>query len=96
MILSQSPSSVDDSGIVSVRDLIDFIAHVADCYPADTKEFPHDLISLLERHHEDLEPELREKAVGSLVLLRNKDLIDSSTLVPHSRRCVRLQFADSG
>ncbi|KAF2104336.1 SDA1-domain-containing protein, partial [Rhizodiscina lignyota] len=80
-ILAQEPSSVDDSGIVSVRELIDFIAHVADCYPTQTKDFPNDLISLLEAHHEDLEPELREKVVVSLVLMRNKDIIDSPTLL---------------
>jgi protein SDA1 len=36
---------------------------------------------ILNMHHEELEPELREKIVGSLVLLRRKDIIDSSTLV---------------
>ena len=39
------------------------------------------MVSLLEIHHEALEPELREKVVGSLVLLRNKDVIDSPTYV---------------
>jgi protein SDA1 len=66
-------------GIVSLRDLIDFISHVADCYVDITKEFSGELIELLKQHHEVLEPELREKIVGALVLLRKKDVLDSAT-----------------
>ena len=77
----QSPTTTDDSGIVRLRDLIDFISHVADCYPTITTGFASDLIGLLERHHDSLESELRDKIVGSLVLLRKKDVIDSKTLL---------------
>jgi len=78
-IFLQAPSSTTDDGIVSLRDLIDFIAHVADCYPHETTSFPQDLIHILGTHHAVLESELREKIVGSLVLLKRKDVIDSST-----------------
>ena len=77
----QAPSSATDDGIVSIRDLIEFVAHVADCYPQDTINFPQDMLHLLNTHHEELEADLREKVVGSLVLLRRKDIIDSSTFV---------------
>jgi protein SDA1 len=77
----QSPTTTDDSGIVRLRDLIDFVSHVADCYPKLTKNFAGDLIGLLERHHDTLETELRDKIVGSLVLIRKKELIDSNTLL---------------
>lgn len=77
----QAPASADGAGIVSLRDLIDFIAHVADCYPELTLQFPGELIEILDTHHRDLEAELREKIVGSLVLLRRKDIIDSSMFV---------------
>ncbi|KAL8671923.1 MAG: hypothetical protein Q9168_003598 [Polycauliona sp. 1 TL-2023] len=80
-IFMQAPASATDTGVVFFRDLIDFIAHVADCYPNDTAQFPEDLIQLLSLHHEHLGPELREKVVGSLVLLRRKDIIDSSRLL---------------
>lgn len=76
-IFMQAPASATDTGIVSFRDLIDLIAHVADCYPTDTAPFPEDLIQLVSLHHEHLGSELREKIVGSLVLLRRKDIIDS-------------------
>jgi protein SDA1 len=78
-----APTSATDSGIISLRDLIDFISHVADCYPEITKDFPHQLIAILTLHHPILESELREKIVGSLVLLRKKDIIDSTTYGSH-------------
>lgn len=43
--------------------------------------FPQDLRNILETHHAGLDAELREKIVGSLVMLRNKDIIDSTTLL---------------
>ncbi|KAI4207695.1 MAG: hypothetical protein LQ348_000489 [Seirophora lacunosa] len=77
-IYLRAPASATDAGIISFRDLIDFVSHVADCYPTLTAQFPDDLIHVLNLHHEHLEPELREKIVGSLVLLRRKEVIDSS------------------
>jgi protein SDA1 len=76
-----SPGTATSTGIISYRDLIDFVAHVADCFPEDTAEFPEDLKTILTLHHAELESELREKIVGSLVLLRRKDIIDSSNLL---------------
>lgn len=76
-----SPSTATSSGIISFRDLIDFVAHVSDCFPEDTAEFPEDLKTILTRHHAELESELREKIVGSLCLLRKKEIIDSSELL---------------
>lgn len=77
----QSPTTTDDTGIIRLRDLIDFVSHVADCYKDVTSGFAQDLIELLERHHATLEAELRDKIVGSLVLLRRKEVIDSSRLL---------------
>ncbi|MCJ1318202.1 Severe Depolymerization of Actin [Xylographa vitiligo] len=80
-IFLQAPSSATDAGIVSLRDLIDFTSHVAECFPELTAKFPNELIEILSLHHQILESELREKVVGSLVLLRRKDIIDSSILL---------------
>jgi protein SDA1 len=80
-IFLASPSSATSTGIVSFRDLIDFVAHIADCFPEDTAEFPEDLKTILTLHHAELESELREKIVGSLVLLRRKEIIDSANLL---------------
>ncbi len=73
-----APTAATDSGILSLRDLIDFVSHVADCYLEITKNFPQELIDIVTLHHTVLEPELREKIIGSLVLLRKKNIIDST------------------
>ena len=76
----QSPGT-QDTGIVALKDLVEFISHVADCYPDLASQFPQDLTDIILQHHEVLEYELRDKIVGSLVLLKNKDVIDSATLL---------------
>lgn len=80
-IFMAAPTSTADSGIISLRELIDFISHVSDCYPEISKNFPRELIELFTLHHNELESEMREKVVGSLVLLRKKDIIDSTTIL---------------
>ncbi|KAF2683620.1 SDA1-domain-containing protein [Lentithecium fluviatile CBS 122367] len=80
-LLLQDPSTSDNTGLVRLSELVDFVAHTADCYPKDTAQFPQDLILIISQHHEELQPELRDKIVADLVLLRNKDIIDSSTLL---------------
>jgi len=78
-IFLQAPSSATDAGIISFRELIDFVSHVVECYPIEAAQFPEELIKIINLHHKDLESELREKIIGSLVLLRRKEIIDSST-----------------
>lgn len=80
-VFMHDPSSHDDNALVKLRDQIDFVSHVADCYPKQTSEFPEQLIDLLSNHHALLESELRDKLVGALVLLRNKEVIDSARLI---------------
>ncbi|KAF1826933.1 SDA1-domain-containing protein [Dissoconium aciculare CBS 342.82] len=76
-----SPTTTDDTGLVRLRDLVDFISHVADCYPKLTTTFASDLIKLIEGHHATLDIELRDKVVGSIVLLRKKGLVEPETLL---------------
>lgn len=64
---------------ISVQHVLILIDVSAD--PTVTANFPNQLIELITLHHAELETELRDKVVGSLVLLRNKDVIDSSTLL---------------
>lgn len=61
--------------------MVDLMAHISDCYPEDTQTFPDDLKTILTQHHTILHPELRDKIVGSLLLLRRKDVIDSSSVL---------------
>jgi protein SDA1 len=57
------------------------MAHIADCYPEEMKVFPEDLKTILSQHHTILQPELRDKIVGSLLLLRRKEIVDSASVL---------------
>lgn len=61
--------------------MVDLMAHIADCYPDVMARFPSDLEEILTQHHAILHPELREKIVGSMLLLRRKDMVDSATVL---------------
>ncbi|KIL85707.1 protein sda1 [Fusarium avenaceum] len=76
-----SPSTATADSVVSFHNIIDLIAHVADCYKEETATFPDDLKTILTQHHVVLHPDLREKIVGSLVLLRRKEVIDSTSVL---------------
>lgn len=76
-----SPTAASADSVKSFHNIIDLIAHVADCYREETQTFPEDLKAILTQHHVILHPELREKIVGSLVLLRRKEVIDSTSLL---------------
>ena len=76
-----APNSADANSLIKLREHIDFVSHVAFCYPEITKALSQDLSTLLSQHHAVLEPELREKVVGSLVLLRNKNQLNSIDLL---------------
>ncbi|KAK0706318.1 SDA1-domain-containing protein [Lasiosphaeria miniovina] len=80
-IFISSPSTASTDDLKKFHDLVDLIAHVADLYPDLTGAYPDHLKELLNQHHAVLHPELREKVVGSLVLLRRKDVIDSTSLL---------------
>ncbi|RGP68777.1 hypothetical protein FLONG3_8040 [Fusarium longipes] len=76
-----SPSTASADSVESFHNIIDLIAHVADCYKEETATFADDLKDILTQHHVVLHPELREKIVGSLVLLRRKEVIDSTSVL---------------
>ncbi|PHH70093.1 hypothetical protein CDD80_6232 [Ophiocordyceps camponoti-rufipedis] len=80
-IFLSSPTTASADSVESFHNMVDLMAHVADCYPEETKAFPDDLKAILAQHHAALHPDLREKVVGSLVLLRRKDVIDSTSLL---------------
>ncbi|PTB63767.1 SDA1-domain-containing protein [Trichoderma citrinoviride] len=80
-IFFTSPTTAAADTVESFHNMIDLIAHVADCYPDETRTFPDDLKAIVSQNHETLHPELRDKVVGSLVLLRRKEVIDSTSLL---------------
>lgn len=80
-IFISSPSSASSEDNKKFHDLVDLVAHVADLYPDVTAPYFDHLKELLTQHHAVLNPDLREKVVGSLSLLRRKDVIDSTSLL---------------
>lgn len=76
-----SPATAPFDSVESFHNMVDLMAHIADCYPEETQTFPDDLKTILTQHHTVLHPELRDKIVGSLLLLRRKDVIDSSSVL---------------
>ncbi|KAK3934234.1 protein sda1 [Diplogelasinospora grovesii] len=80
-IFISAPATASSDDVKKFHDLVDLVAHVADLYPDLTAPYATHLKDLLNRHHAILDPELREKVVGSLVLLRRKDVIDSTSLL---------------
>ncbi|KAK3683411.1 SDA1-domain-containing protein [Podospora appendiculata] len=80
-IFVSSPSTASTDDVKKFHDLVDIVAHVADLYPDLTAPFPDHLKDLLNQHHAVLHSELREKVVGSLCLLRRKEVIDSTSLL---------------
>lgn len=62
-------------------DLIGFVTAVCSCYPKETAKFPDELKMILLNNHRDLTPDLREKVILSLTMLRNKNIISAESLI---------------
>ncbi|KAI8924400.1 SDA1-domain-containing protein [Entophlyctis helioformis] len=62
-------------------DQITFLAHVSQCYPKDTKEYPDRLIETLTTHFQIMSPEVRKTMVQALILMRNRGLINPTKLL---------------
>lgn len=62
-------------------ELIGFVSAVCGCFSKETKQFPDELKALITNNHRDLSPELREKIIQCLVMLRNKDVITAESLI---------------
>jgi len=62
-------------------ELIGFVSAVCDCYPKETNNYPDELKNLLLNNHRDLSPELREKIIQCLTMLRNKGIVSAESLI---------------
>lgn len=62
-------------------DLIGFVSAVCNCYPKETAQFPTELQNILLNNHRDLTPDLREKIIQCLTMLRNKGVITAEALI---------------
>ncbi|XP_026532253.1 protein SDA1 homolog [Notechis scutatus] len=62
-------------------ELVMFLAQVAHCYPKYLEDFPQQLKELLSYCHTVLDPDLRMTFCRALILLRNKNLINPTSLL---------------
>lgn len=72
--------SVADKG-TEFGELIGFVSAVCGCYPKETAGFPDELKTILLNNHRELSPDLREKIIQCLTMLRNKDVISAESLI---------------
>jgi len=70
-IFMLKPSQTSDS----LASLITFLSQVSNCYSDDMKQFPGQLVDLLQKHSILLHSEIRMIACKGLILLRNKNMI---------------------
>lgn len=77
------PSSSDTKTADQFAELITFVSQVAQCYPTTTKELPKQLSALLLGTGGVMmvKGDLREAAVKNMIMLRNKEVIDSIELL---------------
>lgn len=64
-----------------LAELVMFLAQVGHCYLQHLSTFPQELSELLMSHHTVIESDLRMTFCKALILLRNKDLINPSSLL---------------
>ncbi|KAI8086691.1 SDA1-domain-containing protein [Halteromyces radiatus] len=71
-----------DEDAKELAELITFISQVSVCYPKETAQFPQHIVDLLQEHCLVLNPELRRSLVQALILLRNRNVLDNTKLLP--------------
>lgn len=64
-----------------LNELVMFMAQVAKCYPNELKNYPQELVDLLEGNLTVLDPDMRMSFCKALILLRNKNLLTPKDLL---------------
>lgn len=62
--------------------LMTFLAQVAHCYTEELAGFPQKLMDALEKHAWEMHPDNRMSICRTLILLRNKNLLEPTDLLP--------------
>ncbi|KAJ8953409.1 hypothetical protein NQ318_023526 [Aromia moschata] len=75
----------------TLDDLIMFMAQIAQCYPDELKDFPQQLIGLLQKHNTVLDNSVRMTLCRALILLRNKNLLAPTDLLELFFQLLRCQ-----
>ena len=72
-------------------DLITFMSHVSHCFQKESADLPGSLLSLMEDNAATLHPDVRAKLLQSLIMLRNKDIIEPLVLLKLSFKLMATQ-----
>lgn len=75
----------------SLDELVIFLAQIAQCYPVELKEFPQELMTILQTHHTILDAAMRMTFCRALILLRNKNLLEPTDLLSLFFQLLRCQ-----
>jgi protein SDA1 len=59
-----------------LSDMLLFLANISHCYPTELTQFPQQIIDILKKYSNVLNPEVRLACVRALLLIRNKNLIE--------------------
>ncbi|RKO99678.1 hypothetical protein CXG81DRAFT_14204 [Caulochytrium protostelioides] len=64
------------------QELVNFISHVAYCYPKESAGFADDVCGLLATHATALAPDTRKALFQAVILMRNRNTLPSTTVLP--------------
>ncbi|KAI3404996.2 SDA1 [Candida oxycetoniae] len=81
LYLENPAGAADTNSATDFIELIGFLSAVCNCYPKETANFPQELKTLLLSNHRNLTPDLREKIIQCLTMLRNKGVITAESLM---------------
>ncbi|KAI8904308.1 SDA1-domain-containing protein [Gorgonomyces haynaldii] len=70
-----------DDDYPEFEDLIMFMSQVSMCYPQDCLELPQKIVDLLENYYMQMKPNLRKQMVQALILMRNRNMIQQTSLL---------------
>ncbi|KAF7721180.1 Protein SDA1 [Apophysomyces ossiformis] len=71
-----------DEEAKELSELVNFLSQVVQCYPKETENFPQQIVDLLKEHYMVLHPDVRKSFVQALILMRNKNILDNTRLLP--------------
>ncbi|GJP70415.1 hypothetical protein CLOP_g1359, partial [Closterium sp. NIES-67] len=92
LLLLQGQAKRDPEGYREDKefgDLVMFLAQLAPFYRAAMAGFPGEVMALLQSHVDVLHPMLRRQLAHALILLRNRQLLGPTDLIPHFFRLFR-------
>eukprot|EP01138_Halocafeteria_seosinensis_P000707 gb/GECG01000724.1/.p1 GENE.gb/GECG01000724.1/~~gb/GECG01000724.1/.p1 ORF type:complete len:808 (+),score=147.02 gb/GECG01000724.1/:1-2424(+) len=75
----------------SFKDLVNFLSHVTPCYPERLRDFPKELMDLIEEHGSILEGDTRKTIVQCLMIMRNRGFIEPIPLLKLFFKLFRIQ-----